>query len=585
MANPSKFPLDGTQISHEFSRHRTSIQKQKQNKKRIYEHSIPKHCINHPDTHCLCVPNTLLEVLPEDTKISLGWEHIPFIDKKTGLDLCGHLPKLCIFTGETTVTQKCSEIAKQLSVEIYTLGKWQECFQKIKSTLFSYAVKRICSDDNLFELLSKINTKIEKLREFDVDFYRRNVKSYHTVRSLEQRYNWLPKIVLISATPAGITPCNILNKLMEYSSELKSQKLPKVLTTSVTDVLQALPGIDVTGVPISKEIVRALPEDLKRAIVNNTYSALKHNPELQDSTGVTLEDAKDQRYPSIVLCKKCGMSVSNLPSYIDSLSGSSLSLRHTNKKVMGLNPFGKIENFHKHLYINCFCCKKSYFSWDSIKTKFNQIFFDKKYILTIQKKLVIQALQQSFPNDIAFCPRDKCKGKEGFLIMMYNYERSYCNECKIVHRTKCIPGVNMVFCVTCNIAHHIDMHMAQCYDCGTRICTICKSSGSEYHTGRPCIGAILQHMDSATAQLLLADGTKICPGCKQGVTKTRDCDHMACPCGVHFCYRCNRNITLTGYSAHNCPVAGAVAGRIDEVFEDHYNNNGEFEHYDPAAFA
>ena len=190
----------------------------------------------------------------------------------------------------------------------------------------------------------------------------------------------------------------------------------------------------------------------------------------------------------------------------------------------------------------------------------------------------------SINTNLLFFRKDKA---EAVILSIYDGkgECSYCYECKTIHKEKCIPGVNMILCVTCNLVHHIDMHKAECPYCRRYMCTICKSSGSEYHTGRPCMGAILQHMDSATAALLLADGTKICPGCKQGVTKTQDCDHMTCPCGVHFCYRCNRDITLTGYQAHSCPVAGAVAGRIDGVFADHYNNDGEFEHYDPDEFA
>ena len=57
----------------------------------------------------------------------------------------------------------------------------------------------------------------------------------------------------------------------------------------------------------------------------------------------------------------------------------------------------------------------------------------------------------------------------------------------------------------------------------------------------------------ATAKLLAKDQTKICPSCKQGVTKQDGCDHLSCLCGKAWCFVCLaswENIMRIGPEAH-----------------------------------
>lgn len=550
-------------------------------KTHLYKTQIPKHCINHPFGDCtpLCQQQTLLDFLPKE----LQSPSLSFKDKKTGQELVDTLPKLCILSGELEISIETLHFAKTLGVILYPKDKWTICFLDIKNKLFSQNGNPICSDDSLFTLLKQIIIGNERRPNFDLKFYQLKQSAYNKLRSQQNREKWLPKIRMISATPSGITPCNILKALSEFAGSLNTS--PTQAAISTTDVLQALPGIDVTG-KTQKEVVETLPTSVKAEIITNAQSALKKYPELQDSTGLTPEDLVDHRYPSVKLCKSCGVCVSDLRAYISSIAPESLSIRHFSVKPMSKASrkwMNKIEKVHSDLYVTCFCCQR-YFSWDSLKTKFHQTFYDKDFIQTIEKKLVIQALLNLFPDNFVQCTDSMCRGKEGFL---FNTLNRFCGHCESHHDELCEPGINMIFCVSCNKQHHMNLHKALCPYCVRPSCTICKAGGSEYHTDRPCPGSVLQTIDSATAQLLLSDGTKICPGCKNGVTKTMACDHMTCPCGVHFCYRCNRNITTTGYAAHNCPSAGA--GQVDRVFANNWDgdddDDDEFQHYNPAAFA
>jgi len=472
------------------------------------------------------------------------------------------------------------QFAKTLGVNLYPKGQWSICFLDIKSKLFSQNGNPICSDEILLSLLKEIIFGNERRSVFDLQFFQKKQTAYNKLRSQQNREKWLPKIRMISATPPGITPCNILRALGEFSGSLNSSPKTAGIAISTTDVLQALPGIDISG-KTQKEIVETLPTSVKSEIIRNAKSALEKHPELQDSTGLTPEDLVDHRYPSVKLCKNCGVCVSDLRAYISSIATESLTIRYSADKPFtkaSIKWMNKLEKVHSDLYVSCFCCQRS-FSWDSLKTKFHQTFYDKDFIQTIEKKLVIGALLNLFPDNFIQCTDSTCRGKEGFL---FNTLNNFCHHCESHHVELCEPGINMLFCVSCDKSHHMNLHKAICPFCVRPSCTICKASGSEYHAGRPCPGSALHTIDSATAQLLLSDGTKICPGCKNGVTKTMACDHMTCPCGVHFCYRCNRNITTTGYAAHNCPSAGA--GQVDRVFAMD-DEDEDFQHYDPAAFA
>lgn len=69
-----------------------------------------------------------------------------------------------------------------------------------------------------------------------------------------------------------------------------------------------------------------------------------------------------------------------------------------------------------------------------------------------------------------------------------------------------------------------------CNDCAMELCP--EGCGRAHHGG-PCDIP----MDDASAEFI-ANTTTICPGCNIPVHKYIACNHITCPCGVHFCYIC-----------------------------------------------
>ena len=45
---------------------------------------------------------------------------------------------------------------------------------------------------------------------------------------------------------------------------------------------------------------------------------------------------------------------------------------------------------------------------------------------------------------------------------------------------------------------------------------------------------------------------KQCPKCKRWVEKNKGCDHITCPCGTHFCYRCGELRDSINPYNHQC---------------------------------
>ena len=85
-----------------------------------------------------------------------------------------------------------------------------------------------------------------------------------------------------------------------------------------------------------------------------------------------------------------------------------------------------------------------------------------------------------------------------------NYFTKCPNHPDIIYRTpkpgislKC-PHCNMFFCGTCLVWHKMD--------------EACKN---------------------------LDDGLKRCPNCRMPTYKLSGCNHMTCPCGKHWCYKCD----------------------------------------------
>jgi hypothetical protein len=84
-----------------------------------------------------------------------------------------------------------------------------------------------------------------------------------------------------------------------------------------------------------------------------------------------------------------------------------------------------------------------------------------------------------------------------------------------------------------------------CAVCGVHTCVACRDAA---HPGTLCRSA---HTPTV-ADLLNQAKAQPCPGCRVPTTKLRDCNHMRCVCGVHWCWACGQ----------------AVPGRMEDHFRD-----------------
>lgn len=96
--------------------------------------------------------------------------------------------------------------------------------------------------------------------------------------------------------------------------------------------------------------------------------------------------------------------------------------------------------------------------------------------------------------------------------------------------------------------------------CNTCSFAICIRHKLPWHEGMTCEefdcgDSQIERLEQAeaTAKLLAKDKSKICPSCKQGVTKQDGCDHLSCLCGKSWCFVCLAswdNIMRIGDEAH-----------------------------------
>ena len=117
----------------------------------------------------------------------------------------------------------------------------------------------------------------------------------------------------------------------------------------------------------------------------------------------------------------------------------------------------------------------------------------------------------------------------------------------------------ITFCPTagCNYMCSYDkneFHL-NCPMCKKSYCLQCKT---EWHKGMTCKEyQITKNKDENDVKFEeYAKGSKLkqCPKCKRWVEKVSGCDHITCPCGTPFCYRCGR-IKESDFD-HGCRYCG-----------------------------
>ena len=116
-----------------------------------------------------------------------------------------------------------------------------------------------------------------------------------------------------------------------------------------------------------------------------------------------------------------------------------------------------------------------------------------------------------------------------------------------------------------------------CAKCHVSFCGLCRQPwrfGSKRHVGISCRAyqrqlpaAIQQQQENNVDAFAFAssgnsnnnDNGRCCPGCSMLTSRTGGCNHMTCPCGVEWCYVCERPWNTLHYGCVNPPANNGVA--------------------------
>ncbi|EXJ89394.1 hypothetical protein A1O3_02461 [Capronia epimyces CBS 606.96] len=88
----------------------------------------------------------------------------------------------------------------------------------------------------------------------------------------------------------------------------------------------------------------------------------------------------------------------------------------------------------------------------------------------------------------------------------------------------------------------VDAAKVSCPTCSTVICTKCKQSLAATPTTPD--GDHVCAKDLSRQAILDTFGYKTCPKCGTGIMKMFGCPHIRCQCGAHWCWACQRPITV-----------------------------------------
>ena len=142
------------------------------------------------------------------------------------------------------------------------------------------------------------------------------------------------------------------------------------------------------------------------------------------------------------------------------------------------------------------------------------LFYNKKNLAIKLENMSLNYLARNNPDEVSFCPTAGCN-------YMCFYDK---NE------------------------YHLD-----CPLCKKSYCLKCKSEWHENKTCKEYQLSIKKDDDIKFEEFVKGNNYKKCPKCKRWVEKISGCNHIICPCGIHFCYGCGEIIDTDDPYSHRCP--------------------------------
>ncbi|KAG5219399.1 ATP-dependent RNA helicase [Salix suchowensis] len=105
----------------------------------------------------------------------------------------------------------------------------------------------------------------------------------------------------------------------------------------------------------------------------------------------------------------------------------------------------------------------------------------------------------------------------------------------------------------------------QCPSCFSSVCAACHEDG---HEGMSCEGARVSKDRDGLSEAWIRQMKK-CPTCQAPIEKAGGCNHMACRCGAHICWRCMGVFSAETIYGHMNTEHGGI--HDEEVVPEHVN--------------
>ena len=194
--------------------------------------------------------------------------------------------------------------------------------------------------------------------------------------------------------------------------------------------------------------------------------------------------------------------------------------------------------------IKCPLCPKEQIHEINYKTIYDCLILnDKDSLVNKLENMSLNRLSETNPDEVSFCPTPGCSYMCFYDINVFHLDCPLCKKS---------------YCLKCKTEWHENLTCKEYQDEKkyeenmTEEDKLNEKKFNEYVKGNKC---------------------KQCPKCKRWVEKNRGCDHITCPCGTHFCYRCGELRDSNDPYKHRCKNNKGINDAYDyyNEFDDYFN--------------
>ena len=193
--------------------------------------------------------------------------------------------------------------------------------------------------------------------------------------------------------------------------------------------------------------------------------------------------------------------------------------------------------------IKCPLCTDVYSHDINYKIIYDCLILNDKEKMAIKlENISLNRLSETNPDEVSFCPTPGCSYMCFYDINEYHLDCPLCKKS---------------YCLKCKTEWHQDL------------------TCEEYQQNKKYEENMTEEdklNEKKFEDYVRGNRCKQCPKCKRWVEKNRGCDHITCPCGTHFCYKCGQLRDPIRPYDHKCNDNILVNNNNNNNFFDDFNN-------------